>query len=565
MHLIKLSLFKNSETVREVAFRKGLNLIVNSSSSNNKSGNSVGKSTLSRLLDYIFLSSGKDIYTEPEFGKEIPEVCDFIENNTIYVELEFKGHDKSNYLVGRTLTKIAKDSRYYIDRHLTDIKLYTELISTQIFGQYKEKPSVRNLSHKFIRNTNEKMQNTTRFLHATTKPDIYDQIYLFLFGFDGLDLLKDKALLNNQIRTKERHLAAYRNPHRESALQKMILPLKKEEEQLKAKIENFDFSGSEESSVKELVDVQRDISNLTIEYTKVRSRIDYVERSVDSLKDNASSVDGKELSSIYEDAGVSINGELRRSYQDLVVFHNHVIANKVKLLQKDIEQYRIQERKIKFEIDELHDQESNIFKDINEPDTLKSIGQVYNDISKTREQIASVSALLGKIEDTKRTIEELENSKAKVIENISDKTESLDRSVEIFNSYFGDLSKSFYGDRYIFDLEFDIEKEKCRFDIASISPNPTGGKKKGELSAFDMAYIDFVNSTNLRRPTFVIHDSIEDVDINQIWDIFSKANEIDGQYIVALLSDKISDSRFSEVMSKNVILELSEDDKFFKI
>jgi len=565
MQLYDLAVYKNRDLVRKVTFKNGLNLIINSVSTSQVTGNGVGKSTLSRLLDYIFLSSGSDIYTEPEFGKEIPDVYDFISNNTIHVELSFKGHDNKDCRVGRTLTVNQKDSIYYIEDDVCEKANYIALVSKQIFGLSSEKPSIRTLSHKFIRNTNDKMQNTTKFLYGTTKPDIYDQLYLFLFGFSGLDLLRDKATLNNQIKTKTKHLSAYRNPHRESALQKMISPLKTEEEELQNKIDAFDFRESHSTDVKELVNIQSQISNLTIEYSNIKTRIDYLDRSIAKLKENASSVDGRELSVIYEEAGVAINGDLKQSYEDLVVFHNRVISNKVNLLNKDVSELRTKEDGLKLDLNKLHILEAGVFKHIKEPDTLKSIGQIYNDLSKVKEQIASVSALLKKIEDTKALIESLENKKSEIVKKISNNTEALDKNVEKFNKYFGELSKYFYGDRYIFDLEFDPEKEKCRFEIANISPNPTGGKKKGELSAFDLAYIEFVKSKNLKRPLFIVHDSIEDVDINQVYDIFQKANQLDGQYIVALLSDKISDPKFSSFKKDSIILELSEDDKFFRI
>lgn len=565
MKLIKLSVYKNNELIRVVPFKQGLNLIVNSVSQSGGTGNSVGKSTTSRLIDYIFLSSGEDIYTESEFGKPIPDVYSFITENTIYVELEFEGFDLKEHKVGRTLTTNPKTSAYYIESNVCDKSDYMDLVAKQIFGQSNEKPSLRNIAHKFIRNTNEKMQNTTRFLHGNAKPDVYDQLYLFLFGFSGLDLLKDKANLNNKIGTKKKHLAAYRNPHRESALQKMIAPLKAEEDELQNRINEFDFTGSQDSSVKELVDIQNKISDLTIGYSKIKTRLSYLDKSIAKLRESAASVDGKELSTIYAEAGVAISDSLKRSFEDLVVFHNQVISNKVNLLKTDMATYLVEEERLRNEIDSLHKIESGIFKHIKEPDTLKSIGILYNDLSKIKEQIAGISALLGKIENTKSEIESLENSKLKVVEEIARNTEDLDKNVELFNEYFGELSKYFYGDRYIFDLEFDIETERCRFDIANIAPNPTGGKKKGELSAFDLAYIQFVISTHIKRPSFVIHDSIEDVDVNQVFDIFQKASQLEGQYIVALLSDKLTDPRFDSLKKVSIILELSESDKFFRI
>lgn len=181
MKLIKLNVYKNSELIRVVPFKKGLNLIVNSISQSGGTGNSVGKSTPSRLIDYLFLSSGEDIYTEAEFGKPIPDVYRFINENTIYVELEIEGFDLKEHKIGRTLTTDPKSSVYYLDSKVCDKSDYVDLVARQVFGQTNDKPSIRNLSHKFIRNTNEKMQNTTRFLHGNTKPDIYDQLYLFLF------------------------------------------------------------------------------------------------------------------------------------------------------------------------------------------------------------------------------------------------------------------------------------------------------------------------------------------------------------------------------------------------
>ena len=80
-----------------------------------------------------------------------------------------------------------------------------------------------------------------------------------------------------------------------------------------------------------------------------------------------------------------------------------------------------------------------------------------------------------------------------------------------------------------------------------------------------MAYINFVNEKKLKRPTFVIHDSIEDVDVNQVFDIFQNANRSTGQYIVAVLSDKLTGNEFDVFKKDSIVLELSETNKFFKI
>ena len=53
MKLIKLEIEINGKIVREIKFRDNLNIITNKKNVNT-AGNSVGKSTLGRVLDYLF-------------------------------------------------------------------------------------------------------------------------------------------------------------------------------------------------------------------------------------------------------------------------------------------------------------------------------------------------------------------------------------------------------------------------------------------------------------------------------------------------------------------------------
>jgi hypothetical protein len=43
-----------------------------------------------------------------------------------------------------------------------------------------------------------------------------------------------------------------------------------------------------------------------------------------------------------------------------------------------------------------------------------------------------------------------------------------------------------------------------------------------------------------KLPRFVLHDSTEDVSINQIKTLFEISNSLDGQYIVTSLKDKFT-------------------------
>lgn len=565
MRLNKLIILKNNTLVREVTFKDGLNLIINKRTSGKDSGNSVGKSTLSRVLDYLFMSSGHDIYHDAEFGKDIPEIVSLINDNVLKFTLDFNTVENKKAVVSRIISTDDKNSKYFLNDVEIDKKQYSEFIAQAVFGLTTDKPSLRNVSHKFIRNTNDKMQKTLNFLHGNTTSDVYDLLYLFLFGFNGLPLIKKKGEFNKEIKKQKAYLAAYRNPNRETVLAKMIKPLKKEIAEAERNIKNFDFKDSHDESLKKLSEIQKMISDYSLSYASLNMRVRNIEESILSLKNNITQLVENDLMEIYISAGVYFNGELKRSYEEMVLFHNDVIKNKINFLESELLKKKEEIESINEKINGFHEQESSLFRTIKEPETLKSINQLFNKLTELRENLASIESNLTRINDTNALIKSLEDSREQLLLEIELAVQGLEKNIEVFNEFFGDLTKEIYGERYIFDLSFDVDKGRCNFDISCVTPNSNGGKKKGEITAFDLAYIKFVDKVKLKRATFVIHDSIEDVDVNQIRDIFFEANNINGQYIVSILSDKFSEDTDLKMMMNNSILELSSTNKFFKV
>ena len=58
----------------------------------------------------------------------------------------------------------------------------------------------------------------------------------------------------------------------------MIKPLEAEAELLKQRISEFDFKDNQETNVKELVRVQSEISDLTLSYSKLENKINYLNK-----------------------------------------------------------------------------------------------------------------------------------------------------------------------------------------------------------------------------------------------------------------------------------------------
>jgi len=87
MFLKKLQIRKDDEIIRDILFRKGINLIVDESSSKERTstGNSVGKTTVLRLIDFCLNGDGKNIYIDPEFKTHNRAIESFLKENNIIV------------------------------------------------------------------------------------------------------------------------------------------------------------------------------------------------------------------------------------------------------------------------------------------------------------------------------------------------------------------------------------------------------------------------------------------------------------------------------------------------
>ncbi|ENR0382922.1 DUF2326 domain-containing protein, partial [Salmonella enterica] len=312
---------------------------------------------------------------------------------------------------------------------------------------------------------------------------------------------------NKEIKKQKAYLAAYRNPNRETVLAKMIKPLKKEIAEAERNIKNFDFKDSHDESLKKLSEIQKMISDYSLSYASLNMRVRNIEESILSLKNNITQLVENDLMEIYSSAGVYFNGELKRSYEEMVLFHNDVIKNKINFLESELLKKKEEIESINEKINGFHEQESSLFRTIKEPETLKSINQLFNKLTELRENLASIESNLTRINDTNALIKSLEDSREQLLLEIELAVQGLEKNIEVFNEFFGDLTKEIYGERYIFDLSFDIDKGRCNFDISCVTPNSNGGKKKGEITAFDLAYIKFVDKVKLKRATFVIHDS----------------------------------------------------------
>lgn len=93
MFLKSLKIERDTEVIREIAFHKGLNLIIDETRTSNaqESGNNVGKTTVLKLIDFCLGGNGANVYKDSEFrDRSNTELEDFLKDNNVIITLVLK-------------------------------------------------------------------------------------------------------------------------------------------------------------------------------------------------------------------------------------------------------------------------------------------------------------------------------------------------------------------------------------------------------------------------------------------------------------------------------------------
>lgn len=562
MKLNSLKIKINSKTTRTVEFKDGLNLVTNKRGVG-RSGNSVGKSTLSRVVDYLFLGSIDAIYIDDEFKKPNDKIEYLFTNSDVEAQLEFEGLDKKTHIISRNFSIASSKQTFCFDGVMINKDEYEKKLQEVCFDVVTRRPSVRAIVPKFIRNDSHRMLNTTKFLDRHTSSKDYSELFLYLFGFQNTELLTEKRDATNLLKRRERNSTTINSMVREQKPNSEVAKCNAELGELEKDFLKFDYSPKYKDPVSYLSSLQDKEDVLTDAALNMERKIQNIERTVRLLSQQGNNYLLNEVKAIYEFAGVSVDGAIEK-LEDVLAFHDNLVAKKKQFLTLDLPELESQRLANMVDLRSLQKSKSDVFVD------MRSVGSI-NNITEKLKKLGELKITLGKLqglmEQQQLATEDLLSAKkilADVLARISKEIDLVNLFESEFNKHFKQITEKTHAEPYEFNLNFNNETGACDIDVKNQVSNPEGGKKKAEVIAFDFAYIHAVESAKIDRPRFVFHDSIEDVDQKQIEMIFTLAKNLPGQQIVSMLSDKLSVEMYEKYLSDTVLL-LSEDDMFFGV
>lgn len=563
MKLIKLVLEIDGKVVREVKFRDNLNIIT-SKKNVDTAGNSVGKSTLGRILDYLFDGSISPIYIDEEFQTPNSQIESLFKNKIVYVILEYIGLTNISSTIKRRLSPKTELQDYYLDAKEVTKKEYISHIMKTIFNVSSEKPTIRKLAPKFFRTNSHRMLHTVKFDNGRniSKSDI-STVFLYLFNFSDTEILTKRAKLNTAINRYSKQLTAFNGVIAEQKMIGSISKIKKEIDKLEKSIHSTDKDIDKIELVKNINEIDDEQNSLSDKILTLDLKIKNIIMTKEILTSDDQIYLIDELNSIYNYASINIESVLN-DYKESLTFHNQLLSTKKEFILDGLEDLKRERLNCNEKAIKLKRIKDNLYLELKSKkkieelsDTVRQIGDLNKELIRFSSVIEEKDTIQSKKDDKDSELEKLSNELKKELINVDKFEKTL---VKNFKNY----TKEFYNVEYNFSLNLDKDKSECTPSVDEIESNNEGGLKRLEVILFDLSYIKTVNEENVNRVNFVLHDSIDDIDIEHIKKIFLESSKLSGQHILSMLSDKLTAEQYTQY-KKYIILELSEDDKFFTV
>lgn len=566
MFIKSLAITSGPKVIREIEFHKGLNLIIDESE-HHITGNSVGKTTVLKLVDFCLGDNPKHIYVDHETKKqEFKLVKDYLIENKIVITLVLtvdieKGTEdiviQRNFLARKDIIRtINGDS-------LTEEEFDLRLSSILFPEHLSSKPTFRQIISHNIRYKDESINNTLKTLDAYTSDAEYETLYLFLFGCEFT-----KGNSKQEILTKIKQEDTYKNrlekEQTKTAYETALALIDNDIEELNKKKRSFNLNENFEKDLDKLNEIKYGVNKLSSTIGKLIIRKDLIRETEEELKSSKSNIDLRQLEIIYEQATNKIT-TIQKSFSDLVAFHNTMIEEKVKFITKELPVLEKAISENNNSLKSLLAEEKKLASAISQSDTFEELEKVISELTEKHRKKGEYENIIHQLSEVEFNIKEFSKQLSEIDNELfSDSFELVVKTqLNKFNKQFAAISSELYGEQYA--VKYDIitnTKGQRLYKFSSFNANMSSGKKQGEISCFDMAYTLFADEENIPCLHFLLNDKKELMDDKQLVKISEFVSRNNIQFIASILKDKLPDEINKE---EYFVVKLSQSDKLFRI
>lgn len=569
MFIKYLQIENTNGLIRRIDFHQGLNLIVDETPiGNEETGNNVGKTTVLRLVDFCMGMDGGRIYSATEGTKAInKDVKDFLINTEVLVTLcltDSFNIDATDVIIKRNFLSGKKNITEINGRNVDKKKFEVEL-QKAIWDVKTTKPTFRQIiSHNF-RYDEERLTQTLRTLNRYTSDVEYETLHLYMFGcnFDDGDRRQE---IDKKLGTDYKYKRRLEKTASKSALRSKLAIIENEIEQLNKDKEELHLNPDFEKDLQALNDVKSSLSELAVKQSSLKLRQTLIEEAVEDLNAQKSDIDTKQLELIYRQASAMI-GKLQHTFEELVSYHNEMLVRKAMFVSEELPQIKGAILECNKEMTSLRLQERILAERLRQSASVEALDKLVTLLNQRHQEKGSLEQRIAQIEEVEKSILQNETILKEIDSGLfsQDKQNLIQGQLDKFNQYYSSVSKQLYNESYA--IEFSLVRKSDGKSCYKFTPfatdNFSTGKKQGEITCFDMAYIMFADEEEIPCLHFILNDRKELVHDNQLLQIGELANEhFEIQYIASILRDKLPAELNKE---HNIVLKLSQHSKLFRI
>lgn len=566
MYIKNLKITNKEGVIRDIDFHNGLNLIVDNTPSDNQTetGNSVGKTTVLRLVDFCLGKDPKSIYTDPSDSKSIDnDVKHFLIDSNVVVELTLtRNWSKDDYVICRDFAANKKAIRK-INGIQYKAEDFESALGELLLGVTVSKPTFRQIISHNIRYSELALTNVLKTVNAYTKDSEYEALYLFMFGFQ-IDNTDKRQELLDKIKAENAFKKRLEKSNSKSAYRTLLGLVEAKIEELEKKKSTLDVNPEFESLMSELNDIKCQINSLNIDIATLKIKESTIIETQKEIESQHSNIDTEQLAILYKEAKALIP-QLQRTFEDLKEYHNKMVVSRSRFISATLPVLRTQIDEKQKELSSLLTKEEELSKLVTKSDTYECLETLIAEMNNEYQKKGEYENQIKQVESVERAISEAEDRIKQFDEDLFSESfqNSIQTAIDNFNILFSKISKELYDEEYV----LKVDKVNCRgtggfiYRFSAFNANLSSGKKMGEISCFDIAYTMYAKNNGIPCLNFLLTDKKELMSDNQLLSIAKVVENENIQFVASILKDKLP----TELQNpKYYIVELSEHDKLFK-
>jgi len=570
-----------------IRFHDGLNVIlaeIRLPENKNKDTHNLGKSLLGRMIDFCFLSERApefflfkypDLFDEFVFCLEI----ELFDHSYLTIRRSVKNHSKICF---KKHTQRDQDFSWYADdqpewdHHGVPFERSREMLDGWIDLNSIAPWHYRSGLGYLIRSQNDYV-DVFRLSKFKGKDAGWKPYLIQTLGFDGA-LLRDIYQIKSAISEKQTKADAFRyelnvfSEENDPGKLDGLLLLKRREIAEKTNLLNqMSFHAADTEKTRTLVDeVDTEIVRLNAERYKLMQLQKNIKKS---LEDEQILFDPEKAHSIFLEAGVMFEGQIKKDFEQLIAFNNAISSERQQYLREELSELESELSKTNIALLEKENVRSKTLKFLGESDVFDKYKQYSDELVHLRSEVESLEKLRSGVHRHKDMLDEIQVMKEKekylrfqFTANVAKENSEESSLFSKIRLFFDEIIKNVINRNALLNVSLNNEGHpEFQSPILDEKGSHTSAGEGHSYTrllcvAFDLA----VSRSRLtdHYPRFIFHDGVleglEPRKKEKLFDIIKQYSQLGIQYIVTLLDSEIppGDSFFDD---SDVILRLHDE------